>query len=91
MNETKEAFNNYILQLIVLTFGFTPTIKIEMPNEGIVKIFLDGSEDQRKQIMGHHAQNFHALRRLLVCFSRRYDVYAYLYLNFKNEEDTTIY
>lgn len=87
----KDDFENYILNLVHDTFGFQPLIRTEMPNAGVIKIFLDGSEDERKQMMGYHAQNFHALKQMLICFSKKYKVYVFLYLEFPNALNTTHY
>lgn len=81
----KEQFSKYIISLIESTFGFKPVCRVEMPNDGVVKIYLDGTEGERKQIMGYHAQTFNALKQLLMCFSKKYNMYVFLYLEFRDE------
>lgn len=78
----KEKFSNYIRDIVNMTFGFEPSVRIDSPNQGVIKIFLDSNEDERKQMMGYHAQNFHALKQMLICFSKKHNVYVFLYLEF---------
>ncbi len=84
-----QLFNDYISSLVLLTFDFKPQVRIDSPNEGVIKIYLDGAEDERKQMMGHHAQTFYAFKQLLMCFARRSGVYVYLYLEFQNDFNKT--
>lgn len=81
-----EIFERYITKVIENTFGFTPKVRILMPNEGVIKVFLDGNESERKQMMGHHAQNFKALKQLLICFGRKHNIYAFLFIEFPDAE-----
>ena len=77
-----EIFTKYITDIIFMTFGFKPLVRVDTPNDGVYKVYLDGNEEQRKQMMGYHAQNFHALKQMLICFSKKYNVYVFLYLEF---------
>lgn len=85
----KEIFKSYIITIIKMTFGFIPEVRIDMPNDGVIKIFLDGTESERKQMMGYHATNFNALKQLLICFSKKYQMYVFLFIEFKNETHNT--
>jgi hypothetical protein len=87
----KEHFETYITNLIYDTFGFSPIVRTEEPNNGVIKIFLDGTNEERKQMMGFHAQNFHAIKQMLICFSKKYKVYVFLYLEFQNEANIPDY
>jgi hypothetical protein len=87
----EKLFKDYISSVICLTFDFIPEVKVVVENAGVLKVFLDGTEDQRKQMMGHDSLTFQALKRLLVCFSKQHNVYVYLYIVFPHEKNIIEY
>lgn len=86
----KEIFQDYIKDIVQMTFGFEPQVRIETPTGNVVRIFLDGDEGQRKQMMGYHATTFNALKQILRCFSKHHKVYVFLFLEFQDDESNQI-
>lgn len=85
VNETKAY--EYICYLIELTFGFTPKIEVIERVEGLVNLSVDGTKDEKKQMMGLQANTFHAIKRLCKVFAKNHGFDIYFYI--KNEKDFT--
>lgn len=83
----KEIFEKYITNIVELTFGFTPKVRIELWGDEMIKVFLDGNEFQRRQMMGYNAYNLRAMKQLLVIFSMRHKIFVSLNIEFPPEKD----
>lgn len=71
---------NYVVKLITHTFGFVPKIQVYFDSADCIKVFLDGSEDERKMMMGKFSNNFQAIKTMLriFCKTNGYDSYLYI-------------
>ncbi len=76
----EEIFATYITNLVEITFGFTPKVRIQIPCVGKVAVILDGSDAERCKMMGKDANNLKAMKMLLRAYSNRYDIFSYLYV-----------
>lgn len=79
-------FTEYARQIIKLTCGFEPNVRVEEPFVGTVQIFLSGTPEERSLIMGREGKNINAFSRLIFIFARRNKYYSYTYVQPKEKE-----
>lgn len=80
-------FEEFVSSLVMMTFGFSPKVRTVTNHLGEIEIYLDGTESQRKRMMGHKATTLHAMKHMLIQFSKRHDSRVFLYIEFQDEED----
>ncbi len=80
MQETEKQFHDYLEVLLGSTFGFVPQINVSMPSAQTVQIMVDGTDEQRRMIMGREGKNLTALKMVIRIFARRRNCYAYIYI-----------
>ena len=83
-------FQKYIEQIINLTFGFVPHIRVEEPYVGTVQIFIEGSPDERAMIMGKEGKTITALTRLINCYGRKHNTFCYTYVRPKDYVESNL-
>lgn len=85
-----KIFTDYINTIVSSTFQFTPIVLIEeLPNKTI-QVILDGTDQQRKEMMGKEANTFHSLKLLLKIFAHKHDRFGFLYIKApKNNAENT--
>lgn len=71
---------NYITRLITNTFGFVPKVQVYFDSTEYIKVLLDGSEDERRMMMGKFANNFQAIKTMLRIFCKTHGHDSYLYI-----------
>ncbi len=81
----KNNFEQYSSQLVLITLGFKPVVRVEEMSSVSVRIFLDGNEVERKMMMGRHGKNLAAMRKMLDIFSRQQNASGTLYIEFPKE------
>jgi hypothetical protein len=71
-------------QIINLTCGFKPALRVIEPTVGTIQVWIEGTPDERALIMGKEAKNLQAFTRLAHIFARRHKVFIYLYVKPKS-------
>jgi hypothetical protein len=74
-------------QIINLTCGFKPALRVIEPTVGTIQVWIEGTPDERALIMGKEAKNLQAFTRLAHIFARRHKLFCYIYIRPKDELD----
>ena len=80
----KNEFTEYLEQIINLTCGFKPALKVVEPYSGTIQVWIEGTPDERALIMGKEAKNLQAFTKLAHIFARRHNTYIYIYVRPKD-------
>ena len=76
----QQEFSNYMEQIINLTCGFKPALRVIEPTTGTIQVWIEGTPDERALIMGKEAKNLQAFTRLAHIFARRHKLFCYIYV-----------
>lgn len=76
----------YIKSIVFLTWGFEPKVGIYLRREGFLDIYLDGTIDHRKIMVGKEGKTIDSLKYLVRAFSRRQGFLSDLFVEY--EKDT---
>lgn len=76
----EKEFEKYTKEIIRLTFGFEPQVTAIFPSDTTVQLNLDGSERERRLMMGREGNNLRAIKGLLRVFSKTNNRFCYLYI-----------
>jgi hypothetical protein len=72
-----KEINQFITTLIQITFDFAPIVKVTIKDsldpayEGYASVVLDGTQQQRRFMMGRQAKTLLAIKEILGSFSAR--------------------
>lgn len=83
-----EATRAYLCYVLMLTFGFVPTVEAFEYEGKQMEFVMDGSDAERRWLMGSDASNLRGMKALLKVFAGRRGYKASLYIRFSNEKDT---
>ena len=82
-----QEFTKYMEQIITLTCGFKPALRVIEPTTGTIQVWIEGTPDERALIMGKEAKNLQAFTKLAHIFARRHNLFCYIYVRPKDKLD----
>lgn len=80
----KDKVEEYIKNIIKLTWDFIPEVDVQETYPGTIQVFIGGNESQRAQLMGREAKTVQALTKLTQIFCSRNKTFVYLYIKPKS-------
>ncbi len=82
----EEKFKTYVENIIELTLGFKPEVVVTQLDNKSVQIMLDGTPEQRAEMMGRDANNFQAFKGITRLYGRREGKLSYLYIKVQKQD-----